>query len=276
MTANFQSYAVPFDPRVPPVYPASTINDEFRAQNPSLTDPFDPTLVYVVLDPKWSQYAPGGIFASVIDPTRQMALITGSVEKAWCGIMQDLPLPPVADDEPISYTIIARMLNAFIQSGENDDTGPLSYGLLFGENMRSAPTTTPLWTLCSQLTRSSGGIGAATITAAQADFSAPILPDGVSNYGPPNVWFSARVMSAQTAPGVFDTDLVFSVSENGESWQKIWYYTLGNVALRQFALAQRSLNGVGMGTWADFVRYYPYQSGDDKPIVGQLLQLGSV
>jgi hypothetical protein len=214
--------------------------------------------------------------ATVIDPTRQMALITGSVAKAWHGMMQDLPVPAVGLDNAIAYTIIARMLNAFVQSSVNDDWGPMSYGLLFGPALRSAPTTTPLWTVCSQLTRTSGGVGAETITAALTDFSGPVTPDGVSNYGPPGVWFSGQVLTAQTAPGVFDTDLILSVSDTGESWQRIWYYELGNVALRQVALAQRSVNDVGLGTWADFIRYYPYESGDDKPTVGQVLQLGSV
>lgn len=282
MTANLQSFSAPFNPRVPPVYPGSLINDEFRQQNPATVAP-DP-LGYVQLESKWSKYDPADELAfAVVDPQRQMALIRGAGNKEWHGVKQDLPLPTVVggDESAIAFRIVARMTNAYILNSANADYGPLSFGLLLGENMTDDPDTTPLWVMASQLVRATevdigGVLSGGVMASALADYSAPPVPDAIVRT--PSVWFAADVFSVLESPGVYDTNLRFLYSAEGESWQELYYYDLGDTALRQVALAQSSMSGVAMATWCDFIRVFPYSAGDinDKPVLGEILQFGSV
>jgi hypothetical protein len=276
-TSYFESFSVPFDPRVPPIYPASTLSDEFRAQSPSLLS----MPGFVAIDPKWTKFEPGSIkLAGVgIEPQRQMLLLSGSAPKNWNGVMQDLPIPIVG--ETLNYSIVARGLNAFVQADALADYAVMSWGLLLGENMRVAPTTTDLWGCFAQLSRTSNAIAAATMTSGPIAYDSPAGHDSIWD-GVALNWFRADVQIHQVSPGVFTTNLAFHVSESGASWQNLYVYSL-DVPLRQFALAQRSQAiddgpNVGLGTWFDLVRDLRRTDveGDEGPLLGQPLQQGSI
>lgn len=278
MTSYRQSFSVPYDARVPPVAPESTINDEFRAQSPAWVT--DPTSGLVQLDSKWTTFAPaGGLTGAAIDPRRQMLLLSGSAESVWAGVMQDLPIP--SGPTPINYNLLTRMLNASISGpggDENPDYGGMGWGLLLGEDLRAAPLTSPLWAVGSQLTRATGLIAGDTFTAAFATYAAGLVADGSALL--PFTWFRAQVQSSQPSLGVFSTVLNFYVSQDGVSWIHLWSYVDLPVALRQFALAQRcygdEIEGNGsLLTYGDFVRYFAGPEALQIPL-GEALQQGSI
>jgi hypothetical protein len=275
MTSNKQSYSVPFNPNVPPVFPASTINDEYRAQSP-IIDTGGPRKV-VALDPKWDVYLPGAgsTLAATIDPTRQMLQISGVQPKQWAGVMQDLPLPGVG--ESLGYTLITRMMNGFVLADGNTDYGPLYFGLLIGNALKLQPDTTQLWAICTELLRTSGSVDGRSITAELADYASPIVADGDARSAE---YLSCEVQASQAGPGVYTADISFGVSANGIFFQRLFSYLDVGLPLRQFALAQWTV-GVpgGVGTFSDYIRFFPTVPGDDiasDPPIGEILHLGSV
>lgn len=277
MTSNKQSYSVPFDPRVPPVFPASTINDEFRAQSP-IIDSVGPRK-FVSLDPKWETFSPGAgsTLALQIDPVRQMMLMaTSTPEKTWAGASQPLPLPAVG--EQIGYNLVTRMLNAYELNGGNADYGPNAWGLMIGDQIGSNNDASELWGVFTQLERISNALEGKSFTAALADFAAPVVADG-ETLTLPFQFLRAEVQSVQTAPSVYESQIKFGVSQDGIFFQHLYAYTDLPVALRGFALVGQTINSPGMGTAVDYIRYFPLVVGDtlsSDPAVGEILQLGSV
>jgi hypothetical protein len=274
MTSNKQSYSVPFDPRVPPVFPASIINDEFRAQSP-IIDSVGPRK-FVSLDPKWSNFVPGvgSTFAAQIDPIRQMAQMSGIQEKRWGGIMQDLPIPAVG--EQIGYYIVARVLNGWVDSSANADYGPQAFGMLFGDTMRDNPEASQLWFNGTMLQRVGSEVTAEGLTSDLLTYEGTLVPDGACPLPAP--YLSAQIISVQISPGVFESQIVFGQSQDGIFFQELYTYADLEHSIPQFAIAQQT-QAQGMGTFLDFVRYYPIAVGDDlssDPPNGQILQLGSV
>jgi hypothetical protein len=275
MTSNKQSYSVPFDPRVPPVFPASTINDEFRAQSPVI-ESAGPRK-FVSLDSKWSNFVPGvgSTFAAQIDPIRQMAQLSGVQDKKWGGIMQDLPVPAVG--EQIGFHLVTRMLNGWMDSSGNADYGPQFYGILLGDTMADNPEASQLWCLVALLQRTGSELTGETMTSDLLNYEGTIVPDGQC-LGP-SQYLMAQVLSAQLSPGVFESQITFAVSQDGIFFQDLYVYVDLPVSLPQFALSTQTTDGVGMGTFVDFIRYFPLVPGDDlssDPPNGQILQLGSV
>jgi hypothetical protein len=278
MTSYFQSFSAPFDARVPPVYPASTINDEFRQPYPVIDAPG--TVKFVQLDPKWDTFLPGGLgtLAAQVDPTRQMLQLSGTAPKSWAGVMQDLPLPALTDEFGIGYNLVTRLLPGWNLS--NTNWGPAYWGLLLGDTMRTAPDTSQLWAIaCKMQLDIANELTGSAIAFEQLDYSGPIVPQGSSAILPYQ-YFMAEVFSVQTAPNVFESQISFGVSLDGIFFQRLFQFSDLDVPLRQFALAfQTDPSDPGMGVFGDFVRYYPIIPGDSVasgPFNGNILQNGSV
>jgi hypothetical protein len=278
MTANLQSYSIPFDARVPPVYPASIINDEFRAQSPTVPDTLGTPHPYVSLDPKWVRFAPGGgMIASFIDPQRQMLILSGTPEKKWTGVMQNLPQPAVGEENEIGYTLVTRMLNAQVQVSLNDNYGPIQFGMLLGQDLVGDPEGSPLWAICSELTRTGSTLTGRSLAATAIAYDAPLSEDGLSELQPFQ-FLAAQVLSVQPTLGVWETEIGLSVSADGVFFQRLRYYPDLDVPIQQVVLAQRAATTTSILTAADFIRLYPLVAGDDdlSLTVGQTLQQGSV
>lgn len=278
MTSYFQSFSAPFDARVPPVYPASTINDEFRQPYPVI--PGAGPIKFVELDPKWSTFVPGlaSTLAAQVDPVRQMLQLSGVAPKQWAGVMQDLPVPALTDEFGIGYNLVTRMLPGFNLS--NGEWGPAYWGMLLGDTMRSAPETSQLWGVATTMQLDlASELSGSTIGFQLLDFSAPIVPNGECQILPFQ-YLSAEVFSVQTAPDVFESQITFGVSMDGIFFQRFARFEDLSEPLRQVALAfQTALPDPGMGVFADFIRYYPIEPGlnyPSEPFNGNILQNGSV
>jgi hypothetical protein len=277
MSSNKQSYSVPFDPRVPPVFPASQINDEFRQQSPIIETGSPRKLVQ--LEPKWLTFSPGEDteLALQVDPVRQMALMSiHTPEKTWGGMCQPLPTPAIG--EQIGFNLVTRMLPAYELSGGNGDYGPNAWGLMVGDQISINNDASELWGVFTQLLRLSNALEGKSFTSALADYAAPVVADG-ETLTLPFQFLRAEVQSIQTAPGVYESQVKFGVSLDGVFFQHLYGYTSLPIALRGFALVGQTGFSPGMGVAVDYLRYFPMVAGDtfsSDPSVGEILQLGSV
>lgn len=274
----FQSYSVPYDPKVPPVYPDGTRGDEFRQMSPPSS--VDPS--FVQLESKWQTFDPSGedLGVAVVDPRRHMMLLTGGgAAKGWHGVWQPLPVPLVG--ETVAYHLIVRAIPAYASTEATNTFYTAFWGMLLAEDIEDDPGATPLWAAAMSIDRQapippdphvlSGRVSAMTFAA--YDAAGNVEAEAQSAW--PLTYVRARVRSEQPSADVFETDLRIDVSATGESWQQLYAYEGLENALRQFILGQRGVNLSDQGTLFDFERFFTAPLGNDLATTGETLELGS-
>lgn len=268
-----QSYSVPFAGAVPPNKP-SVYNDEFTRQRPLSSVP-----PYVALDSKWSVWDPSvdSPFSFVgIDVHRAMALLTGGGSgKDWFGIYEDMPLP-VVGAPALNYVLYGRSMLGYVEGPEALDYGDLLTGLILGENLRAAPTTSPLWTIQQRYAKVGSVAEGSIESGTWANYSALDAPEGEIDCGWPLQYLRARVRSIATLGPVYETDIYFDASPDGIGWQPVAGFEAIPSAIRHAGFGMRSTTERPFGCYYDFFRWFPQPAGDYASTAGHRQELGSV
>lgn len=282
MSEYLQPYQIAFAGSDPPLYP-HVVNDEFVRQKPAILPPLPPPVLpaagqytYVALDPKWSVWNPGNnINFRAIDTRRRMAMLSGTGDKVWGGIAQPLPLPTLG--QTLQYTLYARLVPGFIEVVGNAAYNAQQYGLLIGENLLGAPTTSPFVSV--QVSQShllvANPITAEMQCAAFANYNAANAPDQIVSSAWPLTCVRARIQQTQNGDTTWNSSLTFDVSDTGEGWRTVMRYTFTQPQ-RHFAFAQRSVNNVPQCNFCDYVRLFVQEPTDQLSTTGERQQLGSV
>ena len=261
-----QPFAIPLAGAVPPVKPLSTVNDEFTIQKPAA-----PLGGFVMPEPKWVEWDVDDVLsASYVDPRLQLLQLAGNGEKQWAGRYEALPVPVIG--QTMSYFLIARLFNAFVDNGGANFTDLLA-GMLLCEDIAANPSTSGFVSIHQRFARI-GDVMEGNIQATEwASFDGIALPDGEINCGWPLQFVRAQISTQVTAGPVYATTLTLTASADGIGWQPVSRYELDH-PIRQVALAQRATGETPFSTYFDFIRHF--EPGLPVNMAASFQQLGSV
>lgn len=265
-----QPTTIAFDAATAPTNP-NGLNDEFDAVRPGILN----LPGFAVLNPKWTTWDPNNVLTfKALDVRRQMLLMRTNGDKAWAGIMQNLPLPAVGHS--IECAIYARV--AFADVDTDDTFDPLSAGILLGEDLVATPDTSALRSveLVTVKSGSPATVQPAIMSQSYAGYDFPGTIFGQLSI-PQDAYLRVRIKQALAAGPVWTVDAYFDVSPSGGvGWIPLADQLGAIVPYRQVALGVRSLGGVEVGHYFDFFRVELTAVDDVAATTGGAQTLGAV
>lgn len=288
MSSNYlqSTYQIPYSGLVPPPGVGNAMDDDFSARSPQKEISGTPLPGYVALADKWKTFDPDGELTFVgIDSRLQMLLLTGTPEKAWCGVYQDLPstLLPTAIGQTKQLVFYLRATLAFVEANlEFYDS--IQYGLMLGQDFTGAPTSSAILAAYAQIVKapdpddaipSASGIVQA---AAFANFESFGVPGGRVNGWPASAYMRLRLLQRMDGVGDYSFQYSIDASAYGQDW--ITLVDAGEVTGQP---APFQSIGVGMngnaynfGAYFDAFSVFEQSIGDQTRTIGGVQQLGAV
>ena len=288
MTSNYlqQTYEIPFNGLVPPPGLGNSMDDDFQARSPQKEQSGTPLPGYVELGSKWKTFDPDAEMTFVgVDARLQMLLLTGSPEKAWCGVYQDMPpeLLPSTIGQTKQLAFYLRSTLAFVEANlEFYDN--IKYGLMLGQDLTGAPTTSPIIAAHAQLIKvpdpddtvpSASGIVQATVFP---NFEALGTPGGRVNGWPASSYVRIRLLQRMNGVGDFSLQYSVDASAYGQDWITLVDADEVTGQPAPFKSVGIGLNGnaYNFGAYFDAFRVIEQSIGDQTRTIGGTQQLGAV
>jgi hypothetical protein len=287
MTSNYRQpiYDIPYSGVVPSGV-SNALDDDFSATRPELV--IDGTTVpgYVATDAKWRLYDPSGnepFFG--IDPRVQMCLLSADPTKAWVGLYQQLPAEflPSSIGETKDVTVYTRATLAFIE-GSADLFDALRFGLLVGDDLLAAPTTSQLITVGPRVTRAADPdddvvtLAGAVESCEFLTFDGIAIPTGrLGNGWPAASFLRLRLSQTKNGEGDFSYSYGADAGSNGNDWAEIFADEITGATgpLKSVGFGLNS-NGTGIAAYIDLFRVLDQPLGDLTRTIGGVQQLGAV
>lgn len=285
MTSNYRSpiYDIPFSGIVPPNIVGDPLDDDFSASRPAKEVSGTVVPGYVELASKWKVFDPDGeLTFSAIDPRLQMALLSAHPEKAWCGIYQDLPFPTTVG-QTLQLAIYTRATLAFVESAA-EFYDALRFGLILGQDLQGAPTTSAIVAAHAELTKAPGDDAVPTVEGLTqatvfASFDAFGTPGGrCTGCWPASCYLRMRLLQRMDGVGSFAFQYAIDSCAYGQDWVTLVDSSEVPAQPAPFKSIGLGMNGDGngFGAYFDLFRVLQQPVGALTQTIGGTQQLGAV
>lgn len=288
MTSNYRQaiYDIPYSGLVPPSIGGSTLDDDFSNTRPAKVVSGTPFPGYAALNSKWRVFnSDAELNFHGVDTRLQMALLSGAPEKAWCGVYQQLPdvLLPTAIGQTKQIAIYLRSTLAFVDS-DIDAFDGLKYGIIVGQDLLGAPTTSAILAAHATVTRAPDALDDVPLVdgsvegAVYANFEA-LGTVGGRTHGWPAVSYQ-RIRFKQRMDGI--GDFAFQYSMDAAAFGNDWITLVDSDEVTGQPAPFKSVgfgingNAFGFGAYFDYFRVMLQALGDLTKTVGGTQQLGAV
>lgn len=285
---NYRSalYEIPYSGLVPPNIVGTGLDDDFSNSRPAKLLGGVPFENYASPQAKWRVFnSDGELNFFGVDCRLQALLLTGSPEKAWCGLYQQLPdtLLPTVIGQTKQIAVYLRSSIAFIDS-DIDAYDGLKQGILLGQDLLAAPTTSAIIAVHATSSRAPDVVD--DVPAVNGSIEASVFANfealgtvGGRVYGWPSCAYT-RLRLKQRMDGI--GNFAYQWSADTASFGNDWVTLIDSDEVTGQAAPWKSVgvgingNAFGFGAYFDLFRVMVQPLGDLTKTIGGTTTLGAV